>query len=78
MSADAVKSPGPAADHNVGGGGEAAGGDGSGADGASADHGGAGVAAIDDAEAFHLKTVRDIAVEWVAVGCLVFGTIQLL
>ncbi|CAB1110810.1 unnamed protein product [Ectocarpus sp. CCAP 1310/34] len=59
MSADAVKSPGSAGDHNVGGGGEAAGGDGSGADGASADHGGAGVAAIDDAETFHLKTGDD-------------------
>lgn len=55
MSADAAAAPGPAGDHD--GGGEGGGVDGSG--GGSGEEGGAGIAAIDDAEAFHLKTVRD-------------------
>lgn len=64
MSADAAPASGPVADHHGSGGGgnagagEAGGADGSGAEGGNGDQGGAGVAAIDDAEAFHLKTVR--------------------
>lgn len=57
MSADTVAAPGPANDHD-GGGGEGSGVDGSRAVGGNGDQGGAGIAAIDDAEAFHLKTVR--------------------
>lgn len=57
MSADAVAAPGPAADLDGGGEGDEA--DGSGVAGGGREQGGAGIAAIDDAEAFHLKTVRD-------------------
>lgn len=57
MSADAVAAPGPAADHD--GSAEGGGVDGSGVAGSSGEQGGAGMAAIDDAEAFHLKTVRE-------------------
>lgn len=56
MSADAVAAPGPAADHD--GGGEGSGVDGSGMASGSGDQGGGGIATVDDAEAFHLKTVR--------------------
>lgn len=57
MSTDAVAAPGTTADHD--GGGEGSGVDGSGGAGGSGEQGEAGIAAIDDAEAFHLKTVRD-------------------
>eukprot|EP00752_Nemacystus_decipiens_P017827 g15983.t1 len=57
MSADATAAPGPAADHD--GGGEGSGVDGSGVAGGTGDQGGGGMAAIDDAEAFHLKTGDD-------------------
>ena len=57
MSTDAVAAPGPAADHD--GGGEGSGVDGSGGAGGGGEQGETGIATIDDAEAFHLKTVRD-------------------
>lgn len=57
MSADAVAVPGPTADHD--GRGERGGVDGLGVASGSGEQGAAGVATIDDAEAFHLKTVRD-------------------
>lgn len=57
ISADTVAAPSPADDHD--GGGEGNGVDGSGVAGGSGEQGGAGgIATIDDAEAFHLKTVR--------------------
>lgn len=66
MSADTVAAPGPANDHD--GGGEGSGVDGSRVAGGNGDQGGGGIAAIDDAEAFHLKTVRKTFGGWEHLG----------